>query len=76
MNMKTRDRRTRGDVLFDNLNVIAMLLICFATLYPVWYVLVNSFNDGTDAMTGGQIYWVPGCSAWKTTRRSFRTPAS
>jgi len=59
MNMKTRDRRTRGDVLFDNLNVIAMLLICFATLYPVWYVLVNSFNDGTDAMTGGQIYWVP-----------------
>jgi len=57
--MKTGDRRTRGDRLFDNFNVIAMLLICFVTLYPIWYVLVNSFNDGTDAMTGGQIYWIP-----------------
>jgi len=57
--MKTRDRRTRGDWIFDQFNVIAMLIICFATLYPIWYVLVNSFNDGTDAMTGGQIYWIP-----------------
>ncbi|MFC4302950.1 carbohydrate ABC transporter permease [Cohnella boryungensis] len=57
--MWTRDRRTRGDVLFDNLNVTVMLVICFATLYPIWYVLVNSFNDGTDAMTGGHIYWIP-----------------
>ncbi|TVY01342.1 carbohydrate ABC transporter permease [Cohnella terricola] len=57
--MWTRDRRTRGEWIFDNLNVIAMLILCFATLYPIWYVLVNSFNDGTDAMTGGLIYWVP-----------------
>ncbi|WP_372662713.1 carbohydrate ABC transporter permease [Cohnella sp.] len=57
--MWTRDRRTRGDHIFDNLNVIVMLLICFATLYPIWYVLVNSFNEGQDAMTGGNIYWIP-----------------
>jgi len=57
--MWTRDRRTRGEWIFDNLNVIAMLILCFATLYPIWYVLVNSFNDGTDAMTGGHIYWIP-----------------
>ncbi|MNN07157.1 Lactose transport system permease protein LacG [compost metagenome] len=35
-----------------------MLLICFITLYPIWYVLVNSLNNGTDAMRGG-IYWWP-----------------
>ena len=46
-------------MLFDRANVIAMLVICFVTLYPIWYVLVNSFNDGTDAMTGGLIYWIP-----------------
>ncbi|WP_239616182.1 carbohydrate ABC transporter permease [Cohnella mopanensis] len=57
--MWTRDRRTRGDMIFDNLNMIGMLLICFATLYPIWYVLVNSFNEGKDAMTGGNIYWIP-----------------
>lgn len=54
-----RDRRTLGDIVFDNINVIGMLLLCFITLYPIWYVLVNSLNDGKDAMTGGNIYWVP-----------------
>ncbi|WP_370877732.1 carbohydrate ABC transporter permease [Paenibacillus anaericanus] len=35
-----------------------MVFICFITLYPIWYVLINSFNDGVDAMRGG-IYWYP-----------------
>lgn len=52
------DRRTRGEVVFDWVNALVMLAICFATLYPVWYVLVNSLNDGQDAMRGG-IYWWP-----------------
>ncbi|WP_410771185.1 carbohydrate ABC transporter permease [Fontibacillus sp. BL9] len=51
-------RRTKGDVAFDILNNLGMLLICFVTLYPIWYVLINSFNDGKDAMLGG-IYWWP-----------------
>ncbi|MBB6638016.1 carbohydrate ABC transporter permease [Cohnella thailandensis] len=51
-------RRTHGDVAFDWVNNVLMLAICFLTLYPIWYVLVNAFNDGTDAMRGG-IYWWP-----------------
>jgi putative aldouronate transport system permease protein len=35
-----------------------MLAICAITIYPIWYVIVNSFNDGMDAMRGG-IYWWP-----------------
>ncbi len=35
-----------------------MLVICFLTLYPIWYVIVNSLNEGMDAMKGG-IYWWP-----------------
>ncbi len=57
--MFTSDRRTRGELWFDRLNVVGMLIVCFVTLYPIWYVLVNSFNDGKDAMTGGLIYWIP-----------------
>lgn len=57
--MLSRKRQTGGDILFDWFNVIAMLLVCFATLYPIWYVLVNSLNEGQDAMTGGNIYWIP-----------------
>lgn len=44
--------------LFDLLNISFMLVLCFTMIYPIWYVLVNSFNDGTDAMMGG-IYWWP-----------------
>lgn len=56
--MWTLKRKTRGEALFDFLNTFGMALICFVTIYPIWYVLVNSFNDGTDAMSGG-IYWWP-----------------
>lgn len=57
--MFKRDRRTLGDAVFDRFNVIGMLILCFVTLYPIWYVLVNSLNDGKDAMSGGNIYWIP-----------------
>jgi putative aldouronate transport system permease protein len=35
-----------------------MALICFVTLYPVWYTVILSFNDPGDALYGG-IYWWP-----------------
>ncbi|NQX69398.1 carbohydrate ABC transporter permease [Paenibacillus alba] len=56
--MLSLKRRTFKEVAFDQANNVLMLAICFATLYPIWYVLVNSFNDGNDAMRGG-IYWWP-----------------
>ncbi|OAB45608.1 carbohydrate ABC transporter permease [Paenibacillus antarcticus] len=56
--MFTLQRRTKGETLFDLINTIGMVLICFVTLYPIWYVLVNAFNNGSDAMRGG-IYWWP-----------------
>lgn len=58
MEIKLFSRKTKGEVIFDIANTIIMLIICFATLYPIWYTLVNSFNDGMDAMRGG-IYWFP-----------------
>jgi len=51
-------RRTKSEVVFDFINMVIMMGICFIMLYPVWYTLVNSLNDGTDAMLGG-IYWWP-----------------
>ncbi|MHA0858068.1 carbohydrate ABC transporter permease [Paenibacillus sp. CMAA1364] len=56
--MFTLQRRTKSEALFDLINTIGMILICFVTLYPIWYVLVNAFNNGTDALRGG-IYWWP-----------------
>ncbi|WP_334074326.1 MULTISPECIES: carbohydrate ABC transporter permease [Paenibacillus] len=56
--MLTLKRKTKGEAFFDLFNTIGMLIICFVTLYPIWYVIVNSLNDGMDGMRGG-IYWWP-----------------
>lgn len=44
--------------VFDVINVILMLAICFLMIYPIWYVIVNSFSQGSEVMKGG-IYWWP-----------------
>ncbi|TYP73988.1 carbohydrate ABC transporter permease [Paenibacillus methanolicus] len=51
-------RQTVSETVFEIVNAIIMLLICFLMLYPIWYVVINAFNDGEDAMRGG-IYWWP-----------------
>ncbi|WP_242985400.1 carbohydrate ABC transporter permease [Vallitalea okinawensis] len=51
-------RQSTGSKIFDIVNIIFMLLICFIMLYPVWYVLILSFNEGSDAMMGGIYWWV------------------
>lgn len=55
---RTKIKRSRGTLIFDTVNTAIMLIICFLCIYPIWYVIVNSFNDAKDAMMGG-IYWWP-----------------
>lgn len=43
---------------FTIFNTLLMLFIGFITLYPIWYTVVLSFNDASDAAQGG-IYWWP-----------------
>lgn len=43
--------------LFDIFNTIFMILLCFSTLYPFWYILVVSFNDGANSSLGGVWFW-------------------
>ncbi len=55
---RNKIKRSKGTLIFDTCNTILMLFICFICIYPIWYVIVNSFNDATDALQGG-IYWWP-----------------
>ncbi len=61
-NLDSFDRQVRKTKFFENgfdiLNVMLMIAICFAMLYPIWYVLVHSLNDGFDSAQGG-VYWLP-----------------
>lgn len=58
MSKHSKIKRSTGTLIFDTVNMIFMLVICFLCIYPIWYVIVNSFNDAKDAMLGG-IYWWP-----------------
>lgn len=71
--MYLTNRRTRGEVVFDYVINLVMLFICFITLYPIWYVLVNAFNDGKDAMVGG-IYWWPRVFSVENFKAVFANP--
>ncbi|CAH0120470.1 L-arabinose transport system permease protein AraQ [Paenibacillus sp. CECT 9249] len=65
--------KKRKSTAFDYLNVFLMLIICFATLYPIWYVLVNSLNEGKDALRGG-IYWWPRVFSLESYQAVFANP--
>ncbi|MDT8298756.1 MAG: carbohydrate ABC transporter permease, partial [Spirochaetaceae bacterium] len=55
---------------FPQINAVIMLIICFVTIYPVWYSVVISFNDGNDALMGG-IYWWPRIFSLESYRAMF-----
>lgn len=71
--MLSLNRKTKGEAIFDLLNNIGMLLICFVTLYPIWYVVVNSLNEGMDGMRGG-IYWWPRIFSFENYVAVFKSP--
>jgi len=44
--------------VFEICNTMLMLAVCFMTLYPMWFVLINSFNAPQQAMLG-TVNWFP-----------------
>lgn len=55
--MALNAKKTKSDNIFDYFNVIGMCLLVFVTLFPFWYSLVGSFNEGLDFMRGGVVFW-------------------
>ncbi len=51
-------RRSPGEQVFNLVNIFFLCVVCFITLYPFWYVLILSLNDGRDTALGG-IYFLP-----------------
>ena len=49
--------RSTGENVFKVFNVTLMVLLGLATFYPFWYVLVASFNTGSDYVKGGVYLW-------------------
>lgn len=54
-------KKSMGDRIFDAVNICIMVLLCFITLYPMWYVLCASFTENTYLVAHpGAIFWPHG----------------
>lgn len=53
--------KLRGIGLFEVGNTLLMLGVCFLTLYPMWFVFINSLNAPEQALLG-TVNWFP--KAW------------
>jgi putative aldouronate transport system permease protein len=58
---------------FQVFNIIFLALFGLITLYPVWYVLVASFNVGSDFTRGGVYFW-PRAFTLENYTRAFQDP--
>ena len=56
--VRNRIRRTAEDRAISVIVTLMMLFVFAVTVYPFWYSIVLSFNEGTDALRGG-IYLSP-----------------
>lgn len=56
MKSKKKTAWQRGTA-FDIINCFVMLIISFIMLYPLWYCIVGSLNEGIDYMRGGVFLW-------------------
>ncbi|MDQ0088831.1 putative aldouronate transport system permease protein [Paenibacillus anaericanus] len=53
-----RRRRFQRIGVFEVCNTLLMLAVCFITLYPMWFVFINSINSPAQAMLG-TVNWFP-----------------
>ncbi len=53
----TRIGKTREDRVVNGAALCISLIVLFITVYPIYYCLINSFNEGKDAAKGGIYLW-------------------
>ncbi|NMA95069.1 MAG: carbohydrate ABC transporter permease [Clostridiales bacterium] len=52
-------KRDTGDIIFDVLNAILMLVLVFITLYPMYYVICASFSNNVELIKSPGAIWAP-----------------
>jgi putative aldouronate transport system permease protein len=50
-------RYEKGSWLVSVFVWVLLIIFCFFCLYPFWYIIIASINDGYDTMKGGVYFW-------------------
>ena len=57
MKNPNRIRKTAEDYAVNGICIVFGVLLALACIYPIYYTLINSLNEGTDAAKGGIYLW-------------------
>jgi putative aldouronate transport system permease protein len=57
LSRRTWIRRSPGELAFDGVNALFMIIFAGVTLYPFWYVVIYALNETQDAYSGGLWFW-------------------
>lgn len=55
---KLRRGANIADIVFDCFIYAIVIIVCFITLYPFYYIIVVSLSD-TSAVMRGEVFWRP-----------------
>ncbi|MDI6619506.1 MAG: carbohydrate ABC transporter permease [Clostridiales bacterium] len=66
-------RKSRSQILGKCINYTLLALLGLIFLYPFWYCIVLSFNNGLDALKGGVYFW-PRAFTWENYLKAFQNP--
>lgn len=50
-------KKSKGEKIFNMLNIMLMIFLVFIMLYPFWHILMYSISDQKYAATGGFFFW-------------------
>ncbi len=51
-------KESRGDKIFNIINMIFMIMLCFLVVYPLYFVVIASVSD-PNAVYEGRVVWLP-----------------
>lgn len=58
MNMKTKTKKANmGERIFGGFNTLFLICLSLMTLYPLFYIMIYSLNEGVDSLKGGLYLW-------------------
>lgn len=62
------NKKNISNRVFNLANTLIMTILVIITLYPIWFSIINSLNDGTDLMKGYVFGWprVFTIASWQT----------
>ena len=53
----TKIKRAKGDLVFDTINTLLLVLVMLVVLYPLYFIVIASFSDPLEVLSGHVIFF-------------------